>query len=223
MKPFRNTILPILSVIAFPLNGQFSTHNAPDCDSSLTPDANFEIKHTIKDITQLPYVFKAPSQVPDSLIYTYKWFLSKTGSTEFLNDTSVTDIDSLVHAFDSVGGTYSIRLIIENSADCSADTLKTFQVEEILDIPNFFSPDENGRNDLWVVRSTMNYDYTTYLLEIYTRTGTLIYQIDETKIITWDGRNQSGQEMAEGPYFYSIINKKTGFKKAGFVYLFRVH
>ena len=64
------------------------------------------------------------------------------------------------------------------------------------DIPNVFSPNFDGSNDVFRVN---NCDYT--LMEVYNRWGELIFR---TQNSYWDGRTSVGIEAPEGIYFCII-------------------
>jgi gliding motility-associated-like protein len=183
-----------------------------------SPDASFTYNDTA-EIVSFTIEFINTDQVDDTLTYSYQWFLSNT-TGEYLNDTNWTSANFLIHTFDTTG-TYQARLIVQNFLGCSDTATRSFQIEDTLEIPNFFTPNGDNINDLWIVRSNGK---TVYSVKIFARTGTLVYTA-ETKVIIWDGRNQSGQEMAADTYFYIIepVKKKTptSESRAGFIYLFR--
>jgi gliding motility-associated-like protein len=90
---------------------------------------------------------------------------------------------------------------------------------DTLDCPNVFTPNEDGKNDLFIVKSN---GVTVYNLQIFSRTGILVYKA-ESPVLIWDGRNLSGQELLPGTYYY-IIRESGGsgnFEKRGFVNLYR--
>ena len=88
--------------------------------------------------------------------------------------------------------------------------------------PNIFTPNGDGRNDVFEVRSRNG---NKVALKIYTRTGVLIFSI-EAERCRWDGYSLSGQEMANGVYFFTaetvvIYDSSPKVSKSGFVHLFR--
>lgn len=184
-----------------------------------SPDAYFSYSDTTISGT-FSIVFVNVEQSDNTISYSYQWFLSKTIGDEFLNDTTTTGAGILVYPFDSEG-LYIARLVVRSPV-CSSEVSRVIEVSDTLDAPNVFSPNEDNINDQWIVRSNGK---TVYSIKIFSRTGTLIYQ-SESPVIIWDGRNQSGQEMAPGTYYYVIepvkpVKYSTRFKKAGFIQLFR--
>lgn len=96
-------------------------------------------------------------------------------------------------------------------------------VEPIINIPNTFSPNGDGINDLWYVDliNNVNVSYT-----IYNRWGTVIKQneINTQTFVQWDGRTTSGEQVSVGVYYYVLeyVDKKGDkIKKQGYISLFK--
>ena len=86
--------------------------------------------------------------------------------------------------------------------------------------PNVFTPNGDGKNDFFEVRST-NKNHEV-LLKIYTRTGVLVYQFVK-KHHAWDGYSLNGRPMANGVYFYEaeVRGVSPKISKSGCVHLYR--
>ena len=86
--------------------------------------------------------------------------------------------------------------------------------------PNVFTPNGDGHNDFFIVRSSNEQDVV--VLNIYTRAGVLVFSI-EAKLCVWDGSSLSGEPMANGVYFYTaeVRGSSSTIPKCGFVHLFR--
>ncbi|MFN8116065.1 MAG: gliding motility-associated C-terminal domain-containing protein [Bacteroidia bacterium] len=96
-------------------------------------------------------------------------------------------------------------------------------VEPIINIPNTFSPNGDGINDVWYVdlKNNVNVSYT-----IYNRWGTVIKQneINTQTFVQWDGRTTSGEQVSVGVYYYVLeyVDKKGDkIKKQGYISLFK--
>lgn len=108
-------------------------------------------------------------------------------------------------------------IICEN--DTTTDPTQNSNVKCDLNIPNVFTPNYDGVNDLFdftMLSTCLNYNY-----EIYNRWGELIYK-SISKL--WDGKDLNGEKVCDGTYFYLIEcycsrNKTT--KNKGTVNLFR--
>lgn len=104
-------------------------------------------------------------------------------------------------------GTYTVTLYI-NRGECLEKVSKLIQVDipSSLGIPNIFTPNGDGVNDLFFTKTVNLIDMKAI---IYDRWGHVVYKLENEKgRIEWDGKNQFGKECAEGTYFYMI--KATG-------------
>ncbi|WP_461791363.1 T9SS type B sorting domain-containing protein [Pedobacter sp.] len=77
-------------------------------------------------------------------------------------------------------------------------------------IPNVLTPNNDGINDTWEVKSPSDTEF--YILN---RWGSTIFNgVSKSNIISWDGRDINGSNCNDGVYFYKIVGKvevKTGF------------
>lgn len=105
---------------------------------------------------------------------------------------------------------YTLR--VSRGADCYSEDQVTVIVREGLDIPNAFSPNNDGRNDTWVID---NIDaYPDARLEVFNRWGSKVY--DKTGYRNdWNGMYR-GSLLPVGTYFY-VITLKDGFQMTGAV------
>jgi len=88
-----------------------------------------------------------------------------------------------------------------------------FQVNSDINIPNIFTPNSDGINDLWQFDLKKN-----AVCIIYNRWGNKIFESNKN-VIKWDGRTTSGIECADGIYYYVIQAEKENYK--GFIQLIR--
>jgi gliding motility-associated-like protein len=105
------------------------------------------------------------------------------------------------HVF-STEGTYFVTLVAENAEGCYGHASGGPFVVILPDlfIPNVFSPNGDGINDVFFV------DYTgsqPFQLDIFDRWGVLLYQ-GTNKTIGWDGNTTQGQPATDGVYFYHV-------------------
>lgn len=113
----------------------------------------------------------------------------------------------------------SLQLILNPNTPC-ADTSLLFLdlsslANDLLFIPNVFTPNNDNSNDLFIVKS--KFDCEPIIIHLYNRWGELLFQ-EESESIVWDGKYKN-TDVAQGVYFYIIEhrNKKT----KGTVTLFR--
>ncbi len=96
-------------------------------------------------------------------------------------------------------GTYTVWLVADN--DLCADSISviiTTTVEPWIFVPNVFTPNEDGSNEIFMV-STENMQ--SIELMIVNRWGNLMATIDDLNS-GWDGKTPSGSDAKEGVYFY---------------------
>ena len=86
--------------------------------------------------------------------------------------------------------------------------------------PNVFSPNRNGENAFFEVKSK---EGNTVSLTVVNRSGTLLFSTEDNKANRWDGRSLDGQELPEGVYFYvaEVIGVSPKITKRGSVLLMR--
>ena len=69
--------------------------------------------------------------------------------------------------------------------------------QDHVEIPNIFTPNEDGINDFFQVRTE---GYTTLKCTIFNRHGGVVYVFYGLNG-TWDGRTHAGMECTDGTYF----------------------
>lgn len=90
--------------------------------------------------------------------------------------------------------------------------------EQLASIPNVFTPNGDGVNDVFEVASNGT---SRFRLRILSRSGGLIFQDESTKIY-WNGRNEQDIELPDGIYYYIIEDLTEFYEPAtGFVYIYR--
>ncbi|HNX43984.1 MAG TPA: HYR domain-containing protein [Bacteroidales bacterium] len=104
----------------------------------------------------------------------------------------------------------------DQSGICS-DTLVFIHVKQPdindLFIFNGLSPNSDGINDKWKIRGIENYPENS--VTIYNRWGDVIRKIGDYNNTTrsWDGRNENGELMPNGTYFYILEIENSGTRK----------
>jgi gliding motility-associated-like protein len=110
------------------------------------------------------------------------------------------------------GGLYNI--IIKNKDGCGISET----VISIIEIPNFFTPNNDGRNDFFNVKGVNADFYSTADIRIFDRFGKLI-NVTSFNDLGWDG-TFNGNTLPEDDYWYTITlipidNSIPPFKKTG--------
>lgn len=98
--------------------------------------------------------------------------------------------------------TYTVMLISSDSTVCpDTATVQIYVYEKfVLEIPNVFTPNGDGTNDLFTIRTS---GIESLYGEIYDRWGLKMFTW-ELKNDGWDGRSPAGTMAPEGTYYYII-------------------
>ena len=149
-------------------------------------------------------------QITDTAAYTFDW----GGDTEPIVD----GIPLVTYEFLTPGiKTFSLSVLEDATGKTFTET-KTFEILDLIKVPNVFTPNGDGENDLFVVNSN---GIVPLEITIFSRTGTTVYSA-RAPIIVWDGRNSSGSELSEGVYFYILTSDDPAvLDQNGFLHLYR--
>ncbi|MBL7981685.1 MAG: gliding motility-associated C-terminal domain-containing protein [Flavobacteriales bacterium] len=106
-------------------------------------------------------------------------------------------------------GSFLVTLIVTTPNGCvdTATTIITIFPPEV-DIPNVFSPNGDGHNDVFDIE---NIEYFSSELRIFNRWGQVVYEAKNYRN-QWKGTHQgSGDPVADGTYYYELVlnNNKT--------------
>lgn len=105
------------------------------------------------------------------------------------------------HAYQSPGE-YFVTLVINSIEGClSRVTHGPYIVlTPELFIPNVFSPNDDGINDIFLPEYSGD---QPYLLQVYDRWGVLLHD-SKNKVTGWRGTDMKGEAVADGVYYYLI-------------------
>jgi gliding motility-associated-like protein len=76
----------------------------------------------------------------------------------------------------------------------------TVTVIPAIDVPNAFTPNRDGVNEVWEIRNIQNFPEAT--VEVYNRWGQRLFR-SEGYAEPWDGRF-NGQDLPVATYYYII-------------------
>jgi gliding motility-associated-like protein len=111
-------------------------------------------------------------------------------------------------------GSYWVTLIASNNG-CADTVVHGLEVKVIIDIPNVFTPNNDGINDVIWLQGT---DIDLITMTIYNRWGFSVYA-SEGRQFSWSGKTSAGADCEAGTYYYVIgmkfkdgtMNEQTGF------------
>jgi len=136
-------------------------------------------------------------------------------------DGSASRENSPTHTFEKPGN-YIVSLSSKNSAGNASDkiTIEVKQISEIVNVPNIFTPNGDGDNDVFFLKIK---NIASIGVVIYSRERGSIAQWNSLEG-SWDGKLSNGEDAPAGTYYYSIQAIGTDgitFSKNGFVQLKR--
>ncbi|MBX3165038.1 MAG: gliding motility-associated C-terminal domain-containing protein, partial [Bacteroidetes bacterium] len=122
-------------------------------------------------------------------------------------------------------GTYQVILFTAKGSCQDSDTLSiNVDIAASLEIPNVFTPNGDGVNDIFFLKTSNLSEITA---TIFDRWGHKVYELtSQTGNIAWNGKNLQGQDSAAGTYFYIISAKSDNcgnesFERKGVMMLMR--
>jgi gliding motility-associated-like protein len=99
-------------------------------------------------------------------------------------------------------------LIVTGKGECIASDFITITSIQLLDPPNTFTPNGDGKNDTWLIKNIEK--YLDCVVEVFTPQGNRVYYSTNGYDKPFDGTFQ-GKPLPVGTYYY-VINPKLGRK-----------
>lgn len=174
--------------------------------------------HEIDDLASLRVIFR--SYYYDDAGSKVYFTLNDTLSFEWVfGDGNTGSYPVVMHQYSSPG-IYDVVLTVTNLDDPSdyhtTSPPETVKVDDSFEVPNVFTPDGDGRNDSFIIRSD---GVTPLTITIFDRAGNVVYN-HTSPLINWDGRTASGTRVKPGVYYYVITSSEPLYNKNGFVHIF---
>lgn len=121
------------------------------------------------------------------------------------NDSS--SLESPYHLYPTIPAEYNVYLIAVSQHGCKDTSWQHLPVigEYTFYAPTAFSPDNDGKNEVWRVYAT-NIDFSTFHLAIYDRWGEIIFETNDINKI-WNGRTKNGKLIPVGTYTWMVTFK----------------
>lgn len=159
-------------------------------NDSLLADFNF-VKDTVDILVPVGQAINA-SQNYSSFI----WILPAPNLNDSINQSPFFRLED--------GGYYPVSIIVLDQNGCRDTATKEIYVAPDIYyyIPNSFTPNGNGLNDVWRPQG-IGFDRNKYFMRIYNRWGELVYTTADPKE-GWDGTDLKGRACPSDTYVYRI-------------------
>ena len=122
-------------------------------------------------------------------------------------------------------GNYAVKLVVGNGLFCRDSVIREVKIksEGAMYIPNVFSPNENGANEVFKPLGLLP-GISNYQFKIFSRWGQLVFQSSDPEE-AWNGKiNNQGESCGQGTYFFQVVFQSAAGKtvsKQGTVMLLR--
>ncbi|HTL80614.1 MAG TPA: PKD domain-containing protein [Bacteroidia bacterium] len=162
----------------------------------------------IKTLAQPTAAFVATPTITDILNPLITFDNNSGNATNYFwnyGDSTTSAVYEENHSYD-VPGTYPVYLIASNDSGCSDTAYGVIVVNDYhtFYVPNAFTPDGNGRNDVFIPMFTniLSDDYSLY---VFDRWGNLVCESHDPNV-GWDGtvKGKSGRICEEDVYVWKI-------------------
>ena len=124
------------------------------------------------------------------------WFNDGVAGMSWLWNTGETTSSIIVGS----GGVFQATVRFGN---CYASDSVTVINDCYANIPNVFSPNNDGLNDYFNPRDFFGRSLTSFKMDIYNRWGEIIFSTDKLTGKGWDG-NYNGEPQMQGVYVYTV-------------------
>ncbi len=118
------------------------------------------------------------------------------------------------HMYD-VPGQYNVCLMVTSNDGCMDTTCSVIDILEGMVVPNVFTPNGDGINDVFHIKNSGMEEYN---LQIFNRWGLLLFETSAPQL-KWDGATNSGEMVPAGVYYFIVKAKSstTSYEKNGTV------
>lgn len=106
------------------------------------------------------------------------------------------------HQPEELFGCYALSTIDTLGNESPLSPLKCAQVCPSYTLPNAFTPNGDGANDLFVPRSNRFVNEVEFI--VYNRWGETVFETNDPRIL-WNGQDMGGNDLPEGTYYYKIL------------------
>ncbi|MDX1651092.1 MAG: PKD domain-containing protein [Brumimicrobium sp.] len=143
-------------------------------------------------------VYPPITTITDPMIEINSEAIGATDWEYYLGDGNYQNSADFIHAYQEPGN-YTVMQIVQNEFGCIDTAYRGIEIQSdlIFYVPNAFTPEDDGRNDLfrWVVDG-----YASFSFRIFNRWGEEIFNTNDP-FDSWDGKYM-GQVVQDGVYVW---------------------
>ena len=184
--------------------------DSPTVEESKTNDTNPEVNRSNEEINVIEKnaveiiadILATPIGGYSPLLVEFSHATENVKSNWNFGDGVEARAQKVSHTFNQPG-TYTVELLLtnENGTTSTAQTIiHVLSTSKIETVPNIFTPNNDGSNDFFVIKSK---NIKEFKLHVFERNGTELFETSDIEK-GWNGENKYGEQVAEGNYFYLI-------------------
>jgi gliding motility-associated-like protein len=129
---------------------------------------------------------------------TYKWAPSLGLSRDDVIDPVASPLDDVTYV-----------LTVTSDQGCVSVDAIFVKVLKTPEVPNAFTPNGDGVNDIWNIKYLESYENAS--VKVFSRYGTMVYSSAKGYTLPWKGQ-MNGSDLPMGTYYYVIDTKTKGRK-----------
>ena len=174
----------------------------PPCPPVITIDGDCELEETY-----LTWNNPNNSCADDVMSYSLYFAPFEGDSLELLTTFSSNLDTTFTHADrGSIAGCYYVTAtdsVQYGNESAPSNIVCIDNCEAYYELPNVFTPDGSGENDLY--HPLLPYKFIDHIeLKVFNRWGEMVYETSDPDIM-WDGFNLDNKKCNDGTYFYKVI------------------
>ena len=171
------------------------------------PSESIEITYTGRNTIELPLVIDPLDyDSVSSIVWDYDRFLgyymkSPRFFNMYIGDTSIQNPHFLAQD-ENMENTYMVTAYVgPEGVGCESSSSILVNNYMPADVPNAFSPNNDGLNDTWIIHGLVKYPLTE--VKIFNRWGNTLFEDHHGYQTPWDGTS-NGSKVPVGTYYYVI-------------------
>ena len=116
-------------------------------------------------------------------------------------------LESPYHSYPPIPAEYNVYLVAISQHGCKDTSWQIIKVisDYTFYAPTAFSPDNDGKNEVWRVYAT-NINFSTFHIVIYDRWGEIIFESKDIEKV-WDGKAKNNKLVPPGSYTWMVTFK----------------